>query len=407
MVKVIYAHHDGSITGSAISLRNLLAALDRKAFSPRVALFSDGPARRMYEELHIPVDVVTAQPFWTFPGSTWTELSFYINFLALLPNNSWKQYLIDHQPDILHVNDKSCLQAGATAGKLGIPVIWHLRSSYYPSKSKWHAAISARVIRKNANRLIAISEDETDGFQHSDRLNIIYNSVDLSVADEAMLLREKKRAELGLSSKDILIGQVSTTINEVRGTWDFLHACGLIGRKIGNLSLRYMIVAGIPERKKNSPRYLFTGKSVHPEDQVWQIAKEENITDRLTLTGFRKDVVNLMAAMDVVVVCNRHGVLGRMPFEAMSLGRPLVVTAGHSGQSRIVIDQETALVVPPATPAGIADAVCNILMDQSLAQAISNRGLTYARQHFDPLKNARLVEKVYRDLLKERGGNAE
>src|SRR5688572_2792958 len=181
-VDILYAHQDGLVTGSAISLRNLLAALNREIYEPRVAMFSEGPARELYEALGICVDVVPARPFWTFPGGFWTELSFYRNFLALLPNEHWKAYLEERRPGIVHVDDKSCLQAGIAAHQLHIPIVWHLRSSYAPSRSRLQAKISARVIRHRADRLIAISEDEMDGFEDCTNLSVIHNSLDLAEA---------------------------------------------------------------------------------------------------------------------------------------------------------------------------------------------------------------------------------
>ncbi len=208
-----------------------------------------------------------------------------------------------------------------------------------------------------------------------------------------MAAREETRRGLGLQNTDLLIGQVSTSIGEVRGTWDFLHACGRINRILKRPGLRFMVVAAIPERGKFRPN------EGHPLDQAWQIAREEGIADQVTFTGFRQDALNLMAAMDVVVVCNRHGVLGRMPFEVMACGRPLVATAGHSGKSRVAVNRETALIVPPKDPDAIAAAVCELIQDAKLRLRLETQGPVYAREHFDPEINARRIEQIYRKLL--------
>jgi glycosyltransferase involved in cell wall biosynthesis len=383
MFDVLYAHQDGGITGSAISLRNLLVALDREKYSPRVALFSDGPARGLYEAINIPVDVVKAHPFWTFPGCAWTELGFYYNLLALLPNKNWMDYLNKRKPMLLHVNDKSCLQAGIAARKMDVPIVWHLRSSYAPSRSRLHAKISSQMIRKNANAVIAISDDEVDGFEGCTNLRVIHNSLDFDVVDAAMPRRDSIRDELKIGADEVVIGLVASQLNWVRGAWDFLDIAGRVQKKT-RASLKFVIV---------SPA---TNDSLL---QAKALAKQYDIEDRLTLTGFRSDVLAVIAALDILVVCNHHGVMGRPPFEAMAVGTPVAAWQGHSLRSDVVRNGETALLASRGDLESLAQAVVRLADDAVLRKSLSERGMQYARENFDPQCNARLVEQVYEDVL--------
>jgi len=393
--KILYAQHDANLSGSTISLGNVLATLDRKQFTPRVLLAQDGPAREYYQSLNVKVDVIPSKSFGTFPGPKPYTVSWLLNWRAFTPNPHLSSYLKSTHWDLLHINDKAFISAGLEGRNLHKPILWHLRSSYYPTSSRLNAKASCRTIRIIADKSIAISEDEIDGFEDFEPKEIIYNSVDMNEIDRAIASRDVTRRDLGLKDGDILVGQVSTTIGEVRGTWDFLHACGSIYRSLSHPGLKFINVAAIPDRVN------YASGVIHPIDQAWQIAREENIDDRITFTGYRSDALNLMAAMDVVVVCNRHGVLGRMPFEAMACGRPLVVTAGHSGKSKVVIDRETALVVHPKDPDSIAAAVCELVNDANLRQTLATYGYEYAREHFDPVKNTTLIENIYRNMLGE------
>ncbi len=407
-VEVLYVHHNGAMSGSAISLRNLLLALDRNTYHPRVLLASDGPARQLYESLGIPVDVTSISAFWTSPGSYWYSRGFYENFKAIIPNRALERYLKELKPDLVHINDKAMLSAGIEARRLGLPVIWHLRSSYFPSHSRFQAWLSARIIRRTADRLIAISEDEVDGFQDLPQLQIIYNSVDLKQSDNALRRRVEVRKEFGFKPDQVVIGTVSTSIGEIRGTWDFLRAAGLAKRLIPERDLRFVIVAAIPEhtlKRKGLRERLGLTHAIHPEDQAWQLAREGDISSQLTLTGFRKDSLDLMAAMDIMVVCNRHGVLGRMPFEAMSVGCPVVARSGHSGRSQVVRNGETALIVPLGDLQALAEAIVRLVRNPELRRKMGERGRLYSQDHFDPQRNARKVEQAYQELLAETKGS--
>ena len=390
---ILFAHHDANLAGSTISLGNVLAHLNRAEFTPKVLLAQNGPAKAYYEAMNVKVDVVPAFRFGTFPGPRPWKVGWLLNWRAFVPNPRLSKYLQSSQWDMLHINDKAFISAGLAARGLKKPIIWHMRSSYFPTYSRLNAVVSRDIIRSIADHIVAISEDEIDGFEDLKNSEIIYNSVDFEKTTRAVAERAKTRHNLGLKDDDLLIGQVSTSIGEVRGTWDFLHACGRIYAALQKSAVKFMVVAAIPDRGK------YRSNVPHPLDQARQIAHEENITDRLTFTGYRQDALELMAAMDIVVVCNRHGVLGRMPFEAMACGRPLVVTAGHSGKSQVVVDQETALIVPPKTPDAIAAAVCRLAGDEVLRQHLAEQGPIYARDNFDPLQNARRIENIYRKLL--------
>jgi glycosyltransferase involved in cell wall biosynthesis len=383
---ILYVHQDGLLTGSAFSLRNLLVGLDRKRFQPTVLLAREGPARQLYEALDIPVDVIPIHGMWTFPGPPFPKPDYFRNWLALFPNRELDNYLKKKQPALVHVNDKTILPAGVSAKRLGLPVVWHIRSSYAVSHSRLQARVSASIIRRTADHLIVISEDEIDGFEDFPNLKIIYNSVDFTQVEHASLQRTRIRAELGLESDEILVGTVSTSLNENRGSWDFIRAAGFLQTRLPNTHFRFVIVARIPDPST--------------EAEAWQRAEEAGVRGQLTLTGFRSDALALMAAMDVVAICTRRGVLGRMPFEVMALGRPLVVTAGHSGRSRVVVDGETALVVPPADPEAISGGIVRLLQSRELSQKLSRQGALYARQHFESQKNTRSIMEIYEKVLR-------
>jgi len=392
--KILYAQHDANLSGSTISLGNVLATLDRKQFTPRVLLAQDGPAREYYQSLNIKVDVIPSKSFGTFPGPKPYTVSWLLNWRAFVPNPDLAHYFKDTEWDLLHINDKALLAAGLAARRFNKPIIWHLRSSYYPTYSRLNAKTSCKTIRSISDHIIAISEDEIDGFEDFPPKDIIYNSVDMKKIDQAVKARETTRHQLGLQEGEILIGQVSTTIGEVRGTWDFLRACGKVTDTLKRPGIKFIVVAAIPDQKS------YRSGKLHPLDQAWQIARDEHIGDQLTFTGYRRDALDLMAAMDIVVVCNRHGVMGRMPFEAMACSRPLVVTAGHSGKSRVVVDRETAMVVPPNDPGAISSAVCELIQNDSLQQHLIEQGPVYAREHFDPAKNTGKIEEIYQRYLK-------
>lgn len=399
--KILYIHQDGSVTGSAISLRNLIAALDRNRFLPQVLLAAEGHARRLFESLDVQVDMVAMPLFATAPGPRWYQPSAWGQYRAILPNRELENFLREADPDIIHINDKAALAAGLTARKVGKPVVQHLRSSYANTRLTWNARVSRMGIRRYSDHLISISEDETDGFHDLDHLSVIYNSVDLSEADRANGFRNEIRADLGLSDNCLAISMIGN-LSEQKGAWDFIRAAGRAARQISGV--KFIIIAPIPE--KNSWNLGISGRlglkhAQYPFDRAIRIANESEVLDKLIFAGHRQDILNVMAAMDIVVACFRLPAIGRPALEAMSVGKPVITNRGHSGRSKVVIDKVTGFTLPGGDVSALAQAMICLAQAPDLRNKMGQNGWEYARQHFDPRKNARAVMNIYDKVLQE------
>jgi len=197
--KIAYIHQDGLLSGSAISLSHLIKQLDRNRFEPIVIICSEGPVRAFFEKLNTQVFCAFYKRFGTQPTPAIYNANSYYNFLALLNKNNIKLLLDNIKPHLVHVNDKSALFAGRDAFNAGYKVIWHLRSSYSGKRSYLQYLISKTIIRNHSNHLIAISEDETDGFEDCKGLSIINNSIDMKEAQSIRTQGSTFRSEFNIS----------------------------------------------------------------------------------------------------------------------------------------------------------------------------------------------------------------
>lgn len=400
---ILYVHHDGLPAGSAISLRNMLSAINSEQFNRRVLLARDGPIRRIYEGLGVSVDVLPMDRFFVIPGSRWFQRDYYDNWLAFRPNPDLEAYLREVKPHLVHVNDQPMIQAGLACARLGLPVVWHLRGTYAISRSRIQARISKYIISRIAKTMIAISEDEAAPFKNDSRVRVVYNSVDT----EAVLLARKKRDivrdELGFSNNELVIGMVGY-LQTSKGAWDFIEAAGIIRRKLPNSRLRFVIVAPIPGREPRTLSWreqLGLLDATHPEDKCWDLAHRFGVDKDLLLTGYHPNPLAIMSSFDVMVSCFRLGAIGRPAFEAMAVGVPVVVTAGASGLSKVIKHKETGLVVPPGNVQAIADAVIELINDPKLRHKLSKEGIAYGQASFNAQKNAQIVMNIYDEILSE------
>ena len=126
--------------------------------------------------------------------------------------------------------------------------------------------------------------------------------------------------------------------------------------------------------------------------------KENNLKDRFICTGFREDVLELIATMDILLVPNKNGVLGRQPIEAQAAGVIVIAQAGHSGKSRVVVHNETGYIVNNND-----QYVLKIeqLLSEHKYKTVSKAAQKHAASNFSPKTNMRKIESIYMRCIKQ------
>jgi len=130
------------------------------------------------------------------------------------------------------------------------------------------------------------------------------------------------------------------------------------------------------------------------EARIREQASRLGLDGRVRFLGFRSDVPELMASMDVVAHTSIVAEpFGRVVVEAMMCGRPVVATRG-GGVTEIIRDGETGLLVPPGDAAALAGALGTILSDPALAQRLGQSGRDDVSDRFSLEETCRSVSAL-------------
>jgi glycosyltransferase involved in cell wall biosynthesis len=151
----------------------------------------------------------------------------------------------------------------------------------------------------------------------------------------------------------------------------------------------------ITKRSRPDARFLFVGTGPL-ETEIRQRVKEAGLEREVILAGFRDDARRIVDAADIFVLASEHEGLPLSLLEAMSSAKPAVVTR-VGGIPEVVTDGEDALVVPPANPLALADALTKLMREPALRKDLGQRGRRRARA-FDAVKAVRRIEQVYEDV---------
>jgi glycosyltransferase involved in cell wall biosynthesis len=187
------------------------------------------------------------------------------------------------------------------------------------------------------------------------------------------------RAELGLGAAP-LVGLVAN-IRGSKGHGVFLEAAR-------------GVLAGAP-----AARFLIVGDGIGFDD-VRRRVGALGLDAAVQMTGFRRDIPEVMAALDVLVLPSiRSEAASQVIPQALAVGTPVVATdVGGSGE--LVRDGDTGRLVPPGDAAALAAAILDCLLNPDRARAMAGRGQALVRAHHSLNATMARTTAVYEELLR-------
>lgn len=119
---------------------------------------------------------------------------------------------------------------------------------------------------------------------------------------------------------------------------------------------------------------------------------QQDLADVVRLEGWVDNVEEIMQGMHCIVRPDLTGSpWGRDVIEAMSMGRALLATGT---EDVFVKEGVTGWLVPPNDPAALALALVRLSRSPSRLFAASKAAYAFAREHFDPERNAKQIEAI-------------
>jgi glycosyltransferase involved in cell wall biosynthesis len=288
------------------------------------------------------------------------------------------------RPDLVHLNDVVCVsRAGILAARRArLPAICHLRAMAWRN----HAD---RRLSRYLRGYICISQ-AVDAYQR--RLGgrtapswIVYNGLDLAeFAEDPQRTARETRCELGLSADDQVVGCVGRLV-AWKGQEVLLRALAELAAEFPRL--RGLIV-GAPE--SGGQGYV---------DELRRMSASLGLEDRVVFTGFRRDVPQLLRAMDILAhTSTAPEPFGRVLIEGMAAG-VAVIGAAAGAVPEIIADGVNGRTVPPNDPQALAEALTYALSHPAERERWCRAARDAVAQRFTTEAYVQGVQRVYEELL--------
>jgi N,N'-diacetylbacillosaminyl-diphospho-undecaprenol alpha-1,3-N-acetylgalactosaminyltransferase len=187
------------------------------------------------------------------------------------------------------------------------------------------------------------------------------------------------RQEMQFSDDEIIVSMITARMVWSKGVGEFIDAAERLAHQQG---VKFLLVGPV---EGNSP-------DVVPETYL----KRKNGTNLRILPTFRKDIKEILALSDIVVLPSyyREGV-PRILLEAMAMGKP-VVTTNHVGCKEVVDDGVNGYLVPIRNAGALAAAIDRLLVDRELRIAFGRNSLKKVESEFaESLVITQILKKLY------------
>jgi glycosyltransferase involved in cell wall biosynthesis len=279
--------------------------------------------------------------------------------------------------DVLHGHEFVMGVYGAAAGRLaGIRHIMTMHGNQQMMQ-KLQRRVALRWAVRRTSATVAVSAATRDDLAARLKLaagvvRVVRNGIPERPGDAA-----KVRRELGLAEDELLVLAVGSLMRR-KGHRILLEAMTLIRQR--EPSLRWQVaIAGEGVERPDLERYI----------------AEHGLTGCARLLGNRGDVPDLQAAADVFAMPSLWEGLPLAILEAMFARTPLIATTA-SGIPEAVTDGEHGLLIPPADPEALAEALLRLLRDPVLRERLGAQARARAEREFSMHAMADAYEELYR-----------
>ena len=395
-IRVLYVLHTSATSGAGLSLRYLIESLPPGSVRA-TALCPPGPIADQLRSIGVEVRPITGVSMFLsaegvpLRGLRLLDLLRTVWHMRHAP--AIRRGLMEHRPDVVHLNDRGMLHAAGIAKRAGFPVVMHARSVADPAP-RWVARVSSRLIRQYVDRVIAIDESVRRSLGDLPNVDIVYNPYGGPSAKPSH--PPERPRESGESVRVTYL----TGLLPFKGIWDLLEAARLLRHRRDILFL----IAGGNSRPEAFHRSLrgrlakLFGFAPDVETAVRAWVNRHDLRATVQLLGPVDRVEDVLQASDILAFPSHLNGPGRAVFEAGLHGIPAVVALRDRVED-VVRDSETGLVVPPRDPVRLADAIVRLADDPALRRRLGSAARSRYAAQFDPgAAGCRMLE-IYREVI--------
>jgi glycosyltransferase involved in cell wall biosynthesis len=308
------------------------------------------------------------------------------------------QHLRGRRYDIVHTHTvKPGLLGRVTARMAGVPIVMHTVHGFHywdhmSGLEKWVFLNLERFAAHFCDLLLSQNREDMElAIQEhicpTEKMRFLGNGIDIrsfhpDLVDPATALA--KRRELGISPGDGLVGMIGRMV-PVKGYREYMQAARVLRER--GAPVKFLAIGASQEG----------AKMISPQ----KLIEQYGLNGTMQYLGWRDDIRELMAAMDLFVLASYAEGIPRGLMEAAAMGKPTIGT-NVRGTREVILDGITGHIVPPRNALALADAIHRMFADPGHMQEMGRQARQHAEEYFDERRCFWRTDMSYRDLVKAR-----
>lgn len=338
---------------------------------------SEGSLIDEVRKLNIPLKIV---PELVRQINPWLDLKAVVKMSRFMRAGSF---------DLVHTHSsKAGILGRIAASRAGIPVIVHTVHGwsfhdYLPAVFRWIYTWLERWAAQFSDALIVVSEsDRAKGIAakigRPDQYHLIRSAIPVDEFNPTKIDALVVREELQIPAEAVVIGCVSR-FSAQKNPLDWVRIASMVHREYPDVY--FLLVGDGPLRGR-----------------LEELAELEGLSGRILLTGIRRDIPRLLAAMDLFLSTSLWEGLPRTVVQAMCMRLP-VVAYEIEGVREIVQHEINGFLVPAGELAQMS-ICCGYLIENPESRAqMGARGANLVTEEFNLPRMISQIENLYTALL--------
>lgn len=218
------------------------------------------------------------------------------------------------------------------------------------------------------------------------KIKLLHNGVDTVKYAPEFFDGAPVRKELNIADNELAIGMLAR-LSHGKGHEEFLLSAQKLVEK--NQNLKFVIV-GDPSAGEDNYGL-----------KIKQMSIDLGLSENVIFTGFRKDIPNVLASLDIFVFPSHSEAFGIALVEAMSMAKPCVGTKSD-GVLDIIVDNETGYFFEKNNVEELTEKVELLIGSEEKRKEFGNNARKRAVENFDLEVLTDKVIKYYEEVLSDK-----
>jgi len=364
-------------------LLQTVSQVDRKKFSPLLVVPGPGPLKKEAENMGIRTKIVPMKWWLSEKTRIWKQpASWLLNLKSVFSISR----IISREDIALVMSNSSVAFSGALASMIKkVPHIWIIHEILGRENPLVFFLFGnqklVNLIKRFSSRIIVNSRATQNPFGNSEKIRLVYNGLEIK---NIQSFHEKNlRKEFGFTEKDLVLGVVGKICKE-KGQREVIMAVASVVKDYPEIKL--LLVGEVKEKRYHA--------------ELLKLVQKRQLEKKVFFTGYRKDILEVLRLMDLLVVASEIESFGRVAIEAMSVGTP-VLAVQSEGIREIITDGKDGFLVDSRKPEVLSNALRAVLGDRLKREEVASEGCRLVSNKFSLSSQVRKIEDVMEECLEE------